>query len=105
MTIDPQPTDVPAIDDWNKLLAGKVAVVTGGGVGIGGAISRLFAQHGALVHIAEIDPERAESARADIEAAGGQARAHVVDVRKVDEVAQLAAAVHAEHEAIDVLIN
>ena len=53
------PADVPAIDDWSTLLDGKVAVVTGGGDGIGGAISRLFAEHGAHVEIAEIDPERA----------------------------------------------
>ncbi|HZP31501.1 MAG TPA: NAD(P)-dependent oxidoreductase, partial [Acidimicrobiia bacterium] len=51
-----QPSDVPAITDWNRLLEGKVAVVTGGGDGIGGAISRLFAEHGAQVEIAEIDP-------------------------------------------------
>ena len=54
------PSNVPEIDDWNRLLDGKVAVVTGGGDGIGGAVSRLFAEHGALVEIAEIDPERAE---------------------------------------------
>ena len=76
------PTDVPRIDDWNRLLEGRVAVVTGGGVGIGGAISRLFAAHGAFVEIAEIDPDRAEQAKADIEGAGGVARAHIVDVRK-----------------------
>ena len=64
-----QPTDVTPIEDWNRLLAGKVAVVTGGGDGIGGAVSRLFAEHGALVEIAEIDPERAERKRAEIEAA------------------------------------
>ena len=74
------PDRVPAIDDWGQLLVGKVAIVTGGGAGIGGAISRLFAQHGALVEIAEIDPERAEQARADIEGAGGTVRTHVVDV-------------------------
>ncbi len=54
------PERVPAIDDWGRLLVGKVAIVTGGGDGIGGAISRLFAQHGALVEIAENDPQRAE---------------------------------------------
>ena len=43
------PNDVPTIDDWNRLLEGKVAVVTGGGAGIGGAITGLFAAHGAIV--------------------------------------------------------
>ena len=100
-----EPTDVTPIDDWNRLLDGKVAVVTGGGDGIGGAISRLFAQHGAEVEIAEIDPERAERAVADIEAAGGVARAHVVDVTKEDDVAQLASAVLDRHGRVDVLVN
>ena len=91
------PADVPAIDDWNRLLDGRVAVVTGGGDGIGGAISRLFADHGAVVEIAEVDPDRAERAVADIEAAGGTARARVVDVRREDDVARLRDAVVAEH--------
>ncbi len=101
----PQPSDVPQIADWNRLLDGKVAVVTGGGDGIGGAISRLFAQHGAKVEIAEIDPDRAETTRAAIEAAGGTACVHIVDVRKTDDVARLAEAVLGEHGSIDVLVN
>jgi NAD(P)-dependent dehydrogenase (short-subunit alcohol dehydrogenase family) len=100
-----KPSDVTPIDDWNRLLNGKVAVVTGGGDGIGGAISRLFAEHGALVEIAEIDAERAETTRAAIEAAKGTVRAHVVDVTKDADVARLADAVLSAHGHIDVLIN
>ena len=99
------PDRVPPIDDWNRLLDGRVAVVTGGGDGIGGAISRLFAEHGAVVEIAEIDPERAERAVADITGAGGRARAHVGVVRRADDVDRLAAAVLAEHPAADVVVN
>lgn len=80
-------------------------MITGGGDGVGGAISRLFAAHGALVEIAEIDPERAQCAVADITAAGGSARAHVVDVRRSEDVATLAAAVLDTHGRIDVLVN
>ena len=100
-----QPSNVPPIADWNRLLDGKVAVVTGGGDGIGGAISRLFAQHGALVEVAEIDAERADLTVEEITAAGGTADAHVVDVTTPEGVAALAGDVLARHGAIDVLVN
>jgi len=48
---------VPRIDDWKRLLDGRVSVVTGGGDGIGAGIARLFAQHGALVEVAELDQD------------------------------------------------
>ena len=54
-----RPDDVVPIDDWSRLLDGRVAVVTGGGDGIGAAISALFAEHGALVEIADINAESA----------------------------------------------
>lgn len=101
----PQPTDVPEIGDWSRLLDGRVAVVTGGGDGIGGAIARLFAQHGALVEVADIDPARAEATAAAIEAAGGRVRTHVVDVTTEEGVAALADAVLAEHDHVGVLVN
>ena len=100
-----QPADVPPIDNWNRLLDDRVAVVTGGGDGIGGAISRLFAQHGALVEIAEVDEGRAVRTREAIGAAGGRARAHIVDVTVPADVDRLAADVLSEHGRIDVLVN
>ena len=99
------PSNVPAIDDYNQLLAGRVAVVTGGGEGIGGATARLFARHGAHVELAEIDQERADAVVAEITASGGSARAHVLDVRDPDAVEGFAGHVLADHPYVQVLVN
>jgi NAD(P)-dependent dehydrogenase (short-subunit alcohol dehydrogenase family) len=101
----PGPDDVAPIDDWNQLLRDRVAIVTGGGDGIGGAISKLFAQHGALVEMAEKDSERADRTRRSIEEAGGRVRVHVVDVTDPSAVERMAADVLDRHGRVDVLIN
>lgn len=67
-------------------LAGKKAVVTGGGSGIGKAISVLFAQQGADVHIIELSQESAASALQEIAAAGGKATAYSCNVANQAEV-------------------
>jgi NAD(P)-dependent dehydrogenase (short-subunit alcohol dehydrogenase family) len=100
-----RPTDVAPIEDWNRLLDGRVAVVTGGGDGIGGAVSTLFARHGAVVEMAEIDPERAARTCRAIEEAGGRAHAHIVDVTDPTAVGRLATDVLAEHGRVDVVVN
>lgn len=99
------PSNVPPIEDWNRLLDGRVTVISGGGDGIGGAISRLFAQHGAIVEIAEIDADRAATIEAEVRATGGSVTARVVDVRDPDAVTTFAAEVLAAHGRIDVLVN
>jgi NAD(P)-dependent dehydrogenase (short-subunit alcohol dehydrogenase family) len=87
------------------LLADRVAVVTGGGGGIGAATSRLFAQHGAHVVIADIDLDSAHQTAETISESGGSAIAFGTDVRDADQVAGLARSVLERHDRVDVLVN
>ena len=87
------------------LLTDRVAVVTGGGGGIGAATARLFAQHGARVVIADIDAERARRTAEEITASGGSALAVGADVRDEDRVAALARTVLDRYGRVDVLVN
>jgi NAD(P)-dependent dehydrogenase (short-subunit alcohol dehydrogenase family) len=86
-------------------LEGKVAVVTGGGGGIGRGIAECFAAFGARVVVAERDPGRAEETARAIAARGGRALACVVDVQEAADVARLAEATFAAFGRIDVLVN
>ena len=70
-------------------LKNKSAVITGGGSGIGKAISLLFAQQGAKVHIVELNAEAAAATVNEITAAGGSALAHTCDVSKQQNVVDL----------------
>ncbi|MGZ4675762.1 MAG: SDR family NAD(P)-dependent oxidoreductase [Acidimicrobiia bacterium] len=83
------------------LLGGRVAVVTGGGGGIGAAISTRFATEGASVVVAEVDADRTAKTVDAISAAGGDALGVTVDVTDPDDVARLAAAAG----PVDVLVN
>ena len=67
-------------------LSGKTAVVTGGGSGIGRAISVLFARQGAHVHILELNASAADEAASEIRQTGGQVTVHACNVARQDEV-------------------
>lgn len=88
------------------LLDGKVAIVAGGGGGgIGAQTSRVLAAAGAAVAVVDIEAERAEQLREEIEARGGRARAITADVREQSGVAAITEATLAAFGRIDVLAN
>jgi NAD(P)-dependent dehydrogenase (short-subunit alcohol dehydrogenase family) len=87
------------------LLSDRIAVVTGGGGGIGAATARLFADQGAQVVIADVDAELAQLTAEQITASGGSAFATVTDVRDAGQVAELARSVLERHGRVDVLVN
>jgi 2-hydroxycyclohexanecarboxyl-CoA dehydrogenase len=93
------------VDGPGALLEGRVAVITGGGGGIGAAGGRLFARHGAHVVIVDIDESLADAAVASIRSEGGSAEAIVTDVRVADQVAALRDTVIGAHGRVDVLVN
>lgn len=82
-------------------LTNKIAVITGGGSGIGRAISELFARQGATVHILERDPEAANAVASAIYKAGGQAFAHTCDISQQISVLN----VFRKIKHIDILVN
>lgn len=67
-------------------LKDKIAIVTGGAVGIGGAIARRLAADGAKVLVADIAPENAAENVARIEEDGGTAAAYEVDVSQPEQI-------------------
>jgi len=89
----------------NAHFAGQVAVVTGAGSGIGRSTALLLGRLGAKVHAADIDESSAVAVAQEIEAAGGKASAHAVDVSDAESVAALADRVFEHDGAVDILHN
>jgi NAD(P)-dependent dehydrogenase (short-subunit alcohol dehydrogenase family) len=82
-------------------LKNKSIVITGGGSGIGKAISVLFAQQGGAVHIIERDEEAAKNTVDEIIQGGGSAAYHICDVSKQQQVADI----FKEIGTINILVN
>jgi NAD(P)-dependent dehydrogenase (short-subunit alcohol dehydrogenase family) len=86
-------------------LGGRVALVTGGGGGLGAALCRALGEAGALVIAGDVRLDAAEAVAGEVRAAGGKAvaaRVDVADARSADEAVREAAA---QFGALDVLVN
>ena len=86
-------------------LAGKIAVITGAGSGIGTATARLLAVRGAKVHLADLNADAAEAVARQIRQASGSAEAYVVDVCDPAAVEALAKAVYDADGRVDIMHN
>lgn len=86
-------------------LAGRVALVTAGGSGMGRAACERFASEGAHVIVTDLDGDAAKQTAALIEEAGGSAEAHQLDVSDVAGVIALVDRVRTEHGVLHVLYN
>lgn len=85
--------------------AGKVAIITGGGSGMGLAASKLFSSEGATVALVDVNGANAEKAAAAVIAAGGKAIAIQGDVANKETAQRSVADVVARFGRVDILLN
>ncbi|MDB5556628.1 MAG: short-chain dehydrogenase [Rhizobium sp.] len=93
--------------DGNAILgvSGKVALITGGGAGIGRATSELFAEAGMKIAVAEIDPDRVATIEKAWSDAGRDFLVVEADVRKANDVARVLKSIDERFGRLDVLVN
>ena len=86
-------------------LENKVAIVTGGGSGIGEACAKLLAERGASVLVSDVDLAAAERIAGEIESAGSQAVADRTDVADPEQVQAMVAAAVERFGGLDIGVN
>jgi NAD(P)-dependent dehydrogenase (short-subunit alcohol dehydrogenase family) len=101
------PTYPPAHDGrWTgPLLRDRIAVITGGAGGIGGATCALFADHGADVIVVDNDADRTAAVVSDVEERGRKALGVVCDLMEDGSIEDMAATVLETFGRVDVLVN
>ncbi len=88
-----------------KILDNKVALVTGGGSGIGLAIAKLYAKEGAKVLVSDINVEHGQAAVDDIKSAGGEATFVKADTSDPEQVEALVKATVETYGRLDIACN
>ncbi|HCF27203.1 MAG TPA: short-chain dehydrogenase [Cyanobacteria bacterium UBA11049] len=86
-------------------LKGKVAIVTGGGRGLGEAICRMLSEAGAIAIVADIREELAQKVALEIQADGGKTQALQLDVCHAAQVESAIAEIVSQYGQLDILIN
>lgn len=93
------------MDPSHALLTDQVAIVTGGGQGIGEGAALALARFGANVVIADKNPETAERVAAEVRGLGRRALAVSTDVRDLDQVRAMVDQTVSELGRVDILVN
>ena len=86
-------------------LQGKISIITGSGRGIGQATAIKFAKEGAKVIVCDVTPEWIDETVAQIKANGGEAIGFYVDVRDLESINKMVAAVMVKYGRIDTMVN
>jgi NAD(P)-dependent dehydrogenase (short-subunit alcohol dehydrogenase family) len=88
-----------------EILKDKIAVITGGGRGLGRQFALRFAAEGAKLLLPDINLERAQSVADEVQARGGEALALEVDISNESDTLRMAKEVIREYGRVDVLVN